>query len=154
MCIAHITLDLGLRNQGRDGVDHDDIDRAGTHHGLGDLQRLLPAVRLGDVQIVDIDADILRIDGIQRMLRIDETGDTAALLNLRDHVQGNGGLTTGLRSVDLYDPALRNAALSQRDIQADRSGGDRLHLHLRRGISQTHHGSLAVLLFKLTEGCF
>ena len=88
------------------------------HHGLGDLQSLLTVVRLGDVEVINIHADIFRIDGIQRMLCIDETGDTASLLNLGYHMKRYGCLTTGLRSVDLDHTSLWNTAQSQRNIKA------------------------------------
>ena len=49
--VAHLALDLRARHQRRDGVDHDDVDRAGAHERLGDLKRLLAGVRLGDEHI-------------------------------------------------------------------------------------------------------
>ena len=51
------------------------------------------------------------------MLRIDESCDTAALLNLCDHMKGNGGFTAGFGSVDLNDPSLGNTALSESKIE-------------------------------------
>ena len=70
-------FDLLPRHQRGHRVDNYNIDRAGTDHRLRDLQRLVAAVRLGDVQLVNIDADVLRIHRIQRMLRIDKSGDAA-----------------------------------------------------------------------------
>ena len=88
------------------------------------------------------------------MLRIDEACDTAALLDLCDHMQGNGCLTAGFGSVYLNDPALGDSALSERKVKADGTGGDGLNLHLCAGISQSHDGSLSVLLLNLSESRF
>ena len=117
MGIAHVAFNLGLRNQGCYGVHDDDIHRAGTNHGLRDLQSLLAVIRLGNVKIVNVYADILRIYRVKGMLRVDEASDTAALLYLCHHVQGHRGLTTGLRAIDLDDTSLRDAAQSQRQVK-------------------------------------
>ena len=44
MGITHLTVDLGLGNQGCNGVYNNDIHGAGTNHGFADLQSLLAAV--------------------------------------------------------------------------------------------------------------
>src|SRR6185312_2966012 len=59
--LPHLTLDLRLRRERRDGVDHDDVHRIGAHQHVGDLERLLAGVGLRDQQIADIDAELLRI---------------------------------------------------------------------------------------------
>src|SRR3712207_7844049 len=43
-------LDLGAGHECRDGVDDDDVERAGADQHVGDLERLLPRVGLGDQQ--------------------------------------------------------------------------------------------------------
>ena len=149
--VAHVAVDLRLGHKGRDRVDHDDIDGAGPDHGLGDLQGLLAAVGLGDIEVVDIHADILGIDGIQRVLRVDEARDTAPPLDLGDHVQGDGGLTGGFGTVDLDDPAAGDAAQSQGDIQAQGPGRDGLHIHLGGGVAELHDRALAELLLYLGQ---
>ena len=116
MEISHIALNLRLRHERRDRVHNDDVHGTASHHGLGDLERLLTGVRLGDVKVVDIDPDVLCVDRIQCVLGIDKARNAAALLHFRNHVQRDRGLTGGLRSVDLDDTSLRNAAESQREI--------------------------------------
>ena len=56
--VAHLALDLGLGRQRGDRVDHEHVDRAGAHQRLGDLERLLAGVGLGDQQILEIDAEL------------------------------------------------------------------------------------------------
>ena len=86
MAVSHIPVDLRLRYQCSYGVHYNDINSPGTHHGLGDLQCLLSVIRLGNVQIINIHSDILRIDGIQGMLCIDKSGNASPLLYLSDHM--------------------------------------------------------------------
>ena len=43
-------------HQGRHRVDDDDVERAGADQHVGDLERLLAGVRLGDEQGVGVDA--------------------------------------------------------------------------------------------------
>ena len=64
MGLTHISINLCLRNQGCYGVHDHDIDCAGTHHGLGDLQCLLAVIRLGDVQVININTDISRVNRV------------------------------------------------------------------------------------------
>ena len=61
-----------------------------------------------------------------------------------------GRFTGGLRSVDLYDPALGQTADSEGAVQRDRTGRDRLHL-FHRFVAQLHDGALAVRLFDLVD---
>ena len=110
MRIAHIAIDLCLGNQSCNRVYDNDVHGAGTHHGFADFQSLLTAVRLGNIQVVDIYADVLRIDGIQRMLRVDEAGNTIPLLDLGHHMKSHGSFTTGFRAIDFNNTALGNAA--------------------------------------------
>ena len=80
MRIAHLAFDFGLRRQRRDRVDDDDVDRARAHQHVGDFERLLARVGLRDEQIVDIDAELLGIRRIERVLGVDERGRAAVLL--------------------------------------------------------------------------
>lgn len=86
MRISHIPVNLCLGHQcGHRVYDHD-IHRPGTDHCLRNLQRLLPVIRLRDVKIVYIYANVLGIDRIQRMLRINKPGNAASLLHLCHHM--------------------------------------------------------------------
>ena len=139
MGITHLAVNLCLRNQCGNRVHNHDIDRTGAHHRLGNLKSLLAVVRLGDIQIIDINTDLLRICRIECMLCIDKSSDTASLLYFCHHMQGNRRLTTGLRSVYLDDSSLRNTAQSQCNIQAQGAGRNRLYIHIRTRITQLHH---------------
>ena len=151
VALAHVTVDFSLGHQRRDRVDDDDIHRAGAHQCVTDFQRLLAGVGLRDIELVDIHAQRLGIDGIQRVLRVDEGRRAAHLLRLRDHVQRHGGLTGGFRPVDLDDASARHAADAQRNIQLQAAGGNGLHIH--GGLfAQLHDRALAELLFNRPQG--
>ena len=90
--IAHFALDFRLRRERRDRIDHDHIDRAGAHQHVGDLQRLLAGIRLRDQQVVDLDAELLRIHRIERMLGIDERRRAAVALRRGDDGKRQCGL--------------------------------------------------------------
>ena len=68
-------LELGARRERRDRVDRDHVDRARADQDVGDLERLLAVVGLGHEQLVDVDADRARVDGIDRVLGVDERAD-------------------------------------------------------------------------------
>ena len=84
---------------------------------LADLERLLAGVRLRDEQLVDVDADALRVRRVHRMLGVDERADAAPPLRLRDHVVDEGRLPRRLRAEDLDDPAAREPADAECEIE-------------------------------------
>ena len=87
------------------------------------------------------------------MLRVDKAGDTAALLDFRHHMQGDGRLSAGFRSVDLNNSALGNAAESERNVKRKGSCGNRLHIHVGLGLTEFHDSTFAEFLLKVTDCC-
>ncbi len=85
------------------------------------------------------------------MLGVDERGDATGGLGVGHRMQSHGGLSRTLGAVDLDDPAAREAADAQRDVQGYGSGGD--HLDRRGGaLTEAHDRALAVLLVDLRQG--
>ena len=70
-------------------VEHDHVDRVRAHQRLADLQRLLAGVRLGHQQVVEVDAELLGVLRVERVLDVDERRQPAALLGLGDHGAGS-----------------------------------------------------------------
>ena len=148
--VAHLALDLGARGERGDRVDDHNVNRPRAHERLRDVQALLAGVRLGNQQAVDIHAERLGVNRVERVLRVDKRGRTAHFLRLCHAVQRNCGLTGGLRSVDLHNTAARQAADTKREIQADRPGRDMVDVHA--GVfAQAHDRSLAELALDLAE---
>ena len=83
MGVAHVAFELGARHQRRHRVDRDHVERAAADQRLGDLQRLLARVRLRDEQVVDVDADVARVDRIERVLGVDQRRHAARALRTR-----------------------------------------------------------------------
>ena len=89
-----------------------------------DLERLLAGVRLGDEELVDVDADPARVLRIHRVLRVDEGADPTASLRLRHHVVDERRLAGGLRAEDLDDPAAGQPADPESHVEGERAGRD------------------------------
>ena len=123
--VAHLAFDFGARRQRRDRIDDQHVDGAGAHQRVGDLQRLLAGVGLGNQQVVEIDAELAGIDRVERVFGVDEGADAALLLRLGDDMQRQRGLAGGFRAVDLDDAAARQAADAQRDVEPQRAGRNR-----------------------------
>jgi hypothetical protein len=148
--VAHLALDLRLRHERGDRVDRDDVERAGADEELRDLERLLARVRLGDEQLVDVDADatgVLRIHGV---LGVDECTDPTTPLRLRHHVVDECRLSRRLGAEDLDDAAARETADSERHVEREGACGDRPDGDLRP-VAHSHHRSLAELPLDLSE---
>ena len=124
--VAHLPLELHARGERGDGVDRDHVNGAGAHEHVGDLQGLLAVVGLGDEQLVDVDADLLRVERVHRVLGVDERAHSAELLRLGEHVVDQRRLARGLRAEDLDDAPARDAADPEREVERERARGDRV----------------------------
>ena len=149
--VAHLAVEFGLRGQRRHRVDDEHVDGAGAHQGVGDLERLLARVGLGDQEIVQVDPELAGIDRIERMLRVDEGADAALLLGLGDGVQGQRRLARGFRPVDLDDAAAGQAADAERDVEAERTRRDGLDFNRLLALAEPHDRALAEGALDLRE---
>ena len=148
--VAHFALDFGAGGQRGNRVDNNDVDRARADERLCDVKALLAGVRLGNQQAVDVNAERLGVNRVERVLRIDEGRRAAELLRLGNAVQRDRGLTGGLRSVDLDDSAARQTADAECKVKTDGAGRDVLDRHA--GVfAEAHDRALAELLFDLAE---
>ncbi len=93
MCASPISPSISaFGDQRRDGVDHDQIDRAGGDQLVGDLQRLLAVVGLRHQQLLGADAQLAGVADVQRVLGVDEGADATGALGLGDRLQRQRGL--------------------------------------------------------------
>jgi hypothetical protein len=58
---------------------HDDVEGIGADERFADAEGFFTAAGLGDEQFVQLDAKAAGITGIERVLHVDEGGETAAL---------------------------------------------------------------------------
>ncbi len=148
--VAHLALDLGARHEGRHGVDDDQVEGTGADEHVHDLQRLLAGVRLRQDEVVGVDAEGLRVLGVERVLGVHEGDGAAGLLCVGHGVQGQGRLTGGLRAVHLDHAAAGQPADAEGDVQRGRPGGDDLDGVVRL-VAEAHDRTLAELPFNLCE---
>ena len=143
-------LELAARQQRRHGVDDHDVERAGAHELLRDLERLLAGVRLGDEQAVDVHAEGTGVSGLERVLHVDERDLAALFLGAGEDVQRERRLTGRLGPIDLDDAAAGHAADAEREVERQGAGGDGLHVH-GNVVAEAHDGALAEVLLDLGE---
>ena len=82
MAIAHIAFYFRSRHQRRHGIHNNHIYRIGPHQHIADFQRLLSGIRLRNQHIVNIDTQLLGIDGVQSVFGIDKGTSQTLLLSL------------------------------------------------------------------------
>src|SRR5205823_7557663 len=116
---------------------------------FADFQRLLAGVGLRDQELVDIDAELARIDRIERVFGVDEGANAALLLALGDGMQRQRGLARGFRPVDFNHPPPRQTADAKRNIEPERARGDGLDIHRAVVLAEPHHRALAELALDL-----
>ncbi|MNS92258.1 hypothetical protein D3C72_1263870 [compost metagenome] len=151
MHVTHFAFDFSLRYQCCHGVDDDHVNGVGTHQHVGDFQGLFAGVRLGNQQVVDVDAQLAGVLRVEGVFGVDEGAGGAVFLGFGDDRQGQRGLTRRFRAVDLDDTAFWQAADAQGDVQAQRAGGDGRD-SLALVVAHAHDGALAELAFDLTQG--
>ena len=149
--VAHFTIDFGLGYQCGNGVDDHHIQGTGANQGFRNFQCLLAGIRLGDVQLIDVHAQLLGIGRIQGVLCIHEGRNTACTLGFCYNVQGNGGFTGRLRSINLHNTSPGNTANAQGCVQRQAAGGNDRDILVGYIFAQLHHSTLAVLLVQICQ---
>ncbi len=151
MGVAHLALDLGAGHERRHRVDHDERQRARVDQHVGDLERLFAGVGLADEELVDVDAQLASVGGVEGVLGVDERGNASGALRLGDDVQAHRGLARALGPEDLDHPAAGNAADAQGDVERERPRLDGAHRDVHGVLAQPHDGAPSVLLLDLLE---
>jgi hypothetical protein len=111
-----LTAPVSLRSGG-DGVDHQNVDLAGADEVRRDFERLLAEVGLRYQEVIDVHAELFRVDRVERVLDVDEGRDAALLLRFGDHLERDGGFAGRLRTEDFVDAAAREAAHAQSGVE-------------------------------------
>ena len=149
---AHLAFDFGARHERGDRVDDDDVDAVRAHEDFDDLERLLAVVGLRDQQVVEVDAELLRVLRVEGVLGVDERRHAAELLRFGDDLQRERRLARRFRAEDLDDAPARHAADSEGIIEADRPGGDGRDGGHGILLAQAHDRALAELFLDLADG--
>ena len=93
VAVAHVALEFGLGDQCRHRVHHDEIDGAGAHECLGDLQGLLSRVGLADEEVVNVDSEPLGVVRIHGVFSVHECRHTPLSVDFRHGLEREGGLS-------------------------------------------------------------
>src|SRR3712207_2954002 len=124
MRVAHLSFYLSPRYEGRNRVYNDDIEGAGADQGICYLQGLFAVIRLGEVEVFEVDADGLGVGRVEGVLGVDKGGEAAGLLGFGDDVQGGGRLAAGLGAENLDDAPARYAADAEGQVEGEGAGRD------------------------------
>src|SRR6185437_14684138 len=98
------------------------IERGTLHERSRDFESLLAVVRLRDEKIVDIDAELAGVDGIEGVFGVNEGGGAAGALRLGDRLEGHGGFAGGFGAENFDHPAARKAADAEGGIERQAAG--------------------------------
>ncbi len=151
LAVAHLAFELGARHERRHRIDDQNVNRAGAHQGVGDFQRLFAGIRLRDQKFVDINAQLARIDRIERVFGVDERADAALLLRFGEGMQSERGFAGGFRAINFDHPAARQTANPERDVEPERAGGDGIDIHRLHVLAEPHDRALAELPLDLRQ---
>ena len=118
---------------------------------LDNAQRFLAGTRLRDEQIIHVHAEAPGILRIERVLDVDEGGESAALLRLGDDGQRERRLAGRFRSVNFHDASARKSAHAKRAIDQDVAGGNDFDVDDLL-VAEPHDRAVAVIFGDLLDG--
>jgi hypothetical protein len=107
---ANVTVDLAAGDEGRDGIDDDDVDSARADEVVHDVEGLLSVVGLRNDELVGAHAQTAGVGGVEGVLGVDKDGGATRALRLGDRVKRERRLAARLGAKDLDDAAARVAA--------------------------------------------
>ncbi len=88
------------------------------------------------------------------MFGIDEGAGAAGFLGFRNDVQRDGRLARAFRAIDFDNAAPRQAADAERDVEAQRAGGNHISFNRLLPRAEFHDRAFAEGPFDLAEGGF
>ena len=148
--VADLAFQLRFRDESGDRIEHNHVERIRTHERLADAERFFTRARLRDEQIVEVHAQPPGVLRIERVFDVDEGGEAAALLRLRDHREGKRGFAGRFRPENFHHSAARKSTHAQRAIDQDVAGRDDIDID-NRIITQAHDRPVAVIFSDLLD---
>ena len=118
---AHVAFELGFGDERGNGVDDDDVQRAGAREGFANGKGFLAAVGLGHEEVIEVHAEFFGVLGIERVLGINEGAQAASFLSVGDDVQHHGRFAGGFRTINFHDAALGHAANAEGEVEGKRA---------------------------------
>ena len=148
--VADLSFQFRFRDEGGDGIEHDDVERVRTHERLANAKRFFTGARLRDEQIVQVHAEPPGVLRIERVFDIDERRKSAALLRLGDDGERERGFARRFRSENLHHAAARKSAHAERAIDQDIAGGNDVDVD-NGSIAETHDRAVAEIFRDLLD---
>ncbi len=146
LAFPHDAFKFRLGNKRSHRVDDHQIHRVGTHQHVGDVQRLLAVVRLGNEQFIDLHAQAGGIVGVQRMFCVHKSCRPPHLLTFGDDMQSQRGFARRLGAINFRHTATRDAADTEGEIQPDGTGGNDRNTNMGV-VGKLHDGALSIFAF-------
>src|SRR5262245_32768482 len=148
--VAHVAFEFGAGSERGHRVYDQRVYGVRPHQRFADLQRLLARIGLRDEQVVDVDAELLGVDGVERVFGVDVGRDAARLLRLGHDVQRQRGFAGAFRAEDFDDAPARQPADSDSRVEADARSRDHRHV-FGLVVAEAHDSALAELLFNVEQ---
>lgn len=150
--VADVAFQFLAGDEGGHGVHDDDVDGVRADESFADLQGFFTGVRLGDEEVVEVDAELGGVFGVECVFHVDEGGEAACLLCLRDGGEGEGGFAGGFGAEYFDDAASREAARAEGAVDEKVAGGDDFDGH-GGFVAEAHNGCFAKVFLDLEQGC-
>jgi len=116
-----------------------------------ELQSLLCRIRLGDEQLVHVDAEPLGICGIECVFGVHERRDASGFLHFGDDLQSECRLAGSFRTEDFDHSAPWQPAHTEGEVEPQGSGRHDFNVRFARLISDAHDGALSKQLVDLLK---
>ncbi len=116
MRVAHLTFDLGAWYKRRHRVNDHHIDGVTAHQRVYNLQRLLTRVRLGNQQILGVNAAVCGIRAVHRVFSVNKGCIATRPLGTGNDVLAERRLTRSLGAIDLRNTPSRYTPHAQRQV--------------------------------------
>ena len=150
--VAHLALEFGLGRERGHRVDDDQVDGAGLRTSASTISSACSPVSgwliSSSCRLTPSFCAYWMSSACSASMKAHGAGD---LLHLGDDLQRQRGLARRFGAVDFDHPAARQATDAQRDVQAQRAGGDDLDVFDLLAVAQAHDRALAELLFDLRQ---
>jgi len=144
--VAHVAFDLGLGGECRTvsmtmmSIALERISESAISSACSPLSGCV------DEQVVDVHAEFLCVETVERMRGVDEGCDAARLLRLGDRMDRQRRLARRFGAVDLDDTPFGIAAHAERHVERDRPRGNDRHVDDLAAV-HAHDRPFAEILF-------
>ena len=103
-----------------------------------------------DEQIINCHTNRTGVERVERVFSVDISGTATKTLGFGHDVHGKRRLTRSFWTIDLDNASTRKSANAEGEVEGERTGRNRLHVHVEV-LSKSHDRALTELLLDLSE---